>query len=60
MDEVEVTTSGVELEESDEPVPKVLKQLRKQMENEGSAEKLKVDEEDLAVDFFQYYKSSSF
>ena len=36
---------------SDEAVSEMLKWVRKQMENEGSAEKLKVDEEDLAVDF---------
>ena len=30
------------------------------MQNEGSAEKLKVDEEDLTVDFFQHYKSCTF
>ena len=39
MDEVEVTTSRVELKESDEPIPEVLKQLRKPIENEGSAKK---------------------
>ena len=45
------------MENNDEPVSEVLKRLRKQMENEGSAEKLN---EDLAVDFSQCYKSNSF
>ena len=30
------------------------------MKSEGNAEKLEVDEEDLAVDFVQYYKNSNF
>jgi hypothetical protein len=41
--------------ENDESVAEVLKRLKKEMKNEGNAEKLKDDEEDLAVDFFQYY-----
>ena len=41
-------------------VAKILKRLKKQTLNEGSAEKLKVDEDDLAVDFFQYYQSDTF
>ena len=57
-DKVEATTS--EVERSDEPVAEVLKRLRKQMQNEGNADKLKVDEEYLAVDFFHHYKSCTF
>ena len=57
-DNVEATTS--EVERSDEPVAEVLKRLRKQMQNEGSADRLKIDEEDLAVDFFHRYKSCTF
>lgn len=42
-----------EAESGNESVAEVLKRLKSGMEGYGSAEKLKVDEEDLAVDFFQ-------
>ncbi|CAB4001829.1 G2 M phase-specific E3 ubiquitin- ligase-like [Paramuricea clavata] len=56
-DKAEITMSGAE---NDESVAEVLKRLKKEMKSEGNAEKLKVDEEDLAVDFFQYYKNNNF
>ena len=55
-DKAEITMSGAE---NDESVEEVLKRLKKEMKSEGNAEKLKVDEEDLAVDFFQYYKNNN-
>lgn len=53
-------TISLQKDYCDESVAEILKRLKKQMINEGSAEKLKVDEDDLAIDFFQYYKSNTF
>ena len=53
-----MVSSGAE--SGDESVAEVLERLKAGMKNYGSAEKSKVYEEDLAVDFFQYYKKGEF
>ena len=58
--ELKMTFPGVEVSCGGESVREILKRLRNGMKSPGSAEKLKVDEEDLAVDFFQHYKTGEF